>query len=70
MHVILFWTEVEEDDEEKEISVFLGVMKREEDEEEEKEISIFSGVMKREEDEEMVNDHLWAAKIRSRLIIQ
>ena len=46
MSLILFWAEVEEDDNEN--SVFPALMKMEEEEEE----SLFSGLMKMESDEE------------------
>jgi hypothetical protein len=65
MPLILFWAEVEEEDEKSifsglmkreekdETSVLSGLMKMEEDEvEEEKETSIFSGMMEREETKE------------------
>ena len=47
MSLILFWAEVEEDDDEN--FVFSGLMKMEEGEEEE---SLFLGLMKMESDEE------------------
>ena len=47
MSLILFWAEVEEDDNKN--SVFPALMKMEEEEEEE---SLFSGLMKMESDEE------------------
>ena len=50
MPLILFWAEVEEEDD-NENSVFLGLMKMEEEEEEE-ESSLFSGLMKMESDRE------------------
>ena len=46
--MIMFWAEVEEDDDEN--SVFPALMKMEEEEEEEE--SLFSGLMKMESDEE------------------
>ena len=49
MPLILFWAEVEEEDDDKN-SVFPGLMKMEEEEEEEE--SLFSGLMKMESDEE------------------
>ena len=48
MSLILFWAEVEEDDDEN--SVFSSLMKMEEEEEEKE--SLFSGLMKMESDEE------------------
>ena len=48
MPLILFWAEVEEDDDEN--SIFPRLMKIEEEEEEES--SLFSGLMKMESDEE------------------
>ena len=50
MPLILFWAEVEEEDD-NENSVFLGLMKMEEEVEEE-ESSLFLGLMKMESDEE------------------
>ena len=50
MSLILFWAEVEEDDDEN--SIFSRLMKIEEEEEEEEESSLFSGLMKMESDEE------------------
>ena len=49
MSLILFWAEVEEEDDDKN-SVFPGLMKMEEEEEEEE--SLFLGLMKIESDEE------------------
>ena len=46
MPLILFWAEVEEDDDEN--SIFSGLMKTEEEEES----SLFSGLMKMESDKE------------------
>ena len=46
MSLILFWAEVEEDDDEN--SMFPGLMKMEEEEES----SLFSGLMKMESDKE------------------
>ena len=48
MPLILFWAEVEEEKDDDENSVFLGLMKMEEEEES----SLFSGLMKMESDEE------------------
>ena len=48
MSLILFWAEVEEEDDDKN-SIFPALMKMEEEEEEE---SLFSGLMKMESDEE------------------
>ena len=50
MSLILFWAEVEEEDD-NENSVFPTLMKMESDEEEEEE-SLFLGLMKMESDEE------------------
>ena len=49
MSLILFWAEVEKEDDD-ENSIFPALMKMEEEEEEEE--SLFSGLMKMESDEE------------------
>ena len=51
MSLILFWADVEEEDD-NENSVFPTLMKMEEEGEEEEEESLFSGLMKMELDEE------------------
>ena len=48
MSLILFWAEVEEEEDDDENFVFSGLMKMEEEEEE----SLFSGLIKMESDEE------------------
>ena len=50
MSLILFWVEVEEEENDDENSIFPALMKMEEGEEEEE--SLFSGLMKMESDEE------------------
>ena len=53
MSFILFWAEVEEEEDDNENFVFPGLMKMEEEEEES---SLFSGLMKMESDEEEYMD--------------
>ena len=70
MPLILFWAEVEEEEDDDENSVFPALMKMEEEGEEEEE-SLFSGLMAPDEEGsdlywEMVSDHRGWAKTSSR----
>ena len=51
MSLILFWAEVEEEEDDGKNSIFSALMKMELDDDEEEE-SLFSGLMKMESDEE------------------